>query len=810
MKRFPINKYISILFCVLILAGQSVVAESFKNDLLKTDIYKTSTGAIRINLYTSKPYADSLTVNKINDAQYVILLPETSNSIVEKTSIEKFADDIKDINIRTQPYFGNFKGYTKITITTNKPVLITPQVLVLNPAAAKKNKETVQSVKNNTQKAPTASKTLQKSQKQTYNTAQKAQAKPTLKTTENKQKNLSKNSPTAKPASKNVLSKTDLKSQKTATQKPAAKPLNKTKQITKTAPIKTTKPKPIAAKNPQPQTVKTAAKPATAPLPKNNSAQASASTPAPKATPVQNPAPTPVPTTPEPAPTPIQQPQPPVMPPANTPPASFLNIYTIGGTALGLLFFLLLIARLRRNTILQRAKINQTDYSNNIDNVNYQEFNPQNTNDLLDSGGSLFSVAQENLSEQEPAWDSQIEPDGFDSELQNGINNTDDSEFEEFSQQPSFESPAYEDFSQQAPEVFEQTNENEAPDYLNSQDIHQEVDDLLASEDLSEDFAPEYAQQAFSEEFSGQNPSFDSTQEQYLSEPAYEHNNDSEFESLENDYQQNFTPEPESPRTIPSIPAIPTVTRQDPEPEADIFGTDDLNMNAFAEGAQNIDEQEFTQIEDGTSLDELNELESQNSTLAEEPSIEELFAEDEKAFEEPLLTEEDLEEKIEIEEEIKIIEPLNQKFDESQIEKIKMPEKFEEVKTVALPEEPIKEVEEISFEQPPKQEKKENSNLLNFEDFETVAQPEEVVRSEFEIDDLRGFYMVDYLDFSILVGHIDEEIFVLKKFEEKIGDKLQARLNETKGGISNYMVKVGNFKALVEVNPSDMKLLIEL
>lgn len=808
-----------------------MAADAFKNNLLKADIYKTSSGAIRINLYTSKPYADSIAVNALNDNQYVILLPETSNSITQKPSIEKFADDIKDINIKTQIYMNNFKGYTKITISTNKPILITPQVLVLNPAAAKKNEETVQGAKNNIQKAPAASKTAQKSPKQTSNTTQKAQAKPVLKTTENKQKTTSKNISAAKTAPKNIQSKPISKPQKTAAQKP----LNKTKQIAKTAPIKTTKPKPVAAKKVQPQPVKPAAKPIAASVPKNNPIQAGAPTPVQKSIPMPAPAPTPAPTAAPPAPLaaapapapiqqpqPLPQPQPPVMPPANNGPANFLNLYTIGGTALGILFFLLLVARLRRNKVSQRARSNPTDYMDNIDNTNTQEFDSQNTNDLLDSGGSLFSVAQENLSEQEPSWDSQTESEVFNSEFQsdfqNGLNDTNDSEFEEFSQQPYFEETPHEAFSQQASESFEEAQEDETPNYLNTEDVQQEVDELLASEDLSEDFMPEYVQQAFSEENSGQNPQFDAPQEQYSSAPPFEQNDDAEFESLENDYQQNFAPEPEidieevieqeRPRTIPAIPRIPTVPTEDPVLQTDNFGGNDMDTSTFAEPAQNINEQEFIQVEEGMSLDELNELESQNLTETEEPSIEELFAEDEKAFEEPLLTEEDLEEKIEIEEEIKIVEPLNQKFDESQIEKIKMPEKFEEVKTVSLPEKEI--IEEVNFEQPPVQEKKENGDLQSFENFQTVAQPEEVVRSEFEIDDLRGFYMVDYLDFSILVGHVGEEIFILKKFEEKIEDKLQVRLNETKGSISSYMIKVGRFKALVEVNPQNMKLLIEL
>ncbi len=99
------------------------------------------------------------------------------------------------------------------------------------------------------------------------------------------------------------------------------------------------------------------------------------------------------------------------------------------------------------------------------------------------------------------------------------------------------------------------------------------------------------------------------------------------------------------------------------------------------------------------------------------------------------------------------------------------------------------------------------------EAFTTVDETQEVeeVKSEYIIDDKRGFYLVNYKDSSALIGHIEDEVFVLKQFKEKIEGNLQARLDEHKGASANYMTKVGSkFKALVEVKPDDMNLLIEL
>lgn len=86
----------------------------------------------------------------------------------------------------------------------------------------------------------------------------------------------------------------------------------------------------------------------------------------------------------------------------------------------------------------------------------------------------------------------------------------------------------------------------------------------------------------------------------------------------------------------------------------------------------------------------------------------------------------------------------------------------------------------------------------------------EEIKSEYKIDAQRGFYLVDYKDSSALIGHIEDEVFVLKQFKEKIEGTLQARLDEYKGNSANYMTRVGDFKALVEVKPNDMNLLIEL
>ena len=127
----------NIVKCLLLLGIifanlQFANAEQFQHNLLKMDVYKTSLGGVKVTLYTNKPYSDNIVVNKKTDNEYVILMPETLNSMTAKPALSKVSDVIKDINVKTQQYNAQGKGYTKITFSTAKPVEITSQVQTLN------------------------------------------------------------------------------------------------------------------------------------------------------------------------------------------------------------------------------------------------------------------------------------------------------------------------------------------------------------------------------------------------------------------------------------------------------------------------------------------------------------------------------------------------------------------------------------------------------------------------------------------------------------------------------------------------------
>ena len=81
-----------------------------------------------------------------------------------------------------------------------------------------------------------------------------------------------------------------------------------------------------------------------------------------------------------------------------------------------------------------------------------------------------------------------------------------------------------------------------------------------------------------------------------------------------------------------------------------------------------------------------------------------------------------------------------------------------------------------------------------------------IIKSGFNIDDKKGFYMVNLDGKSALIGKVNDEITVLKKYDKVVDTPVQVRHDNA----NVYMVKAENFKSLVEVNDDKMGVLIEL
>lgn len=81
-----------------------------------------------------------------------------------------------------------------------------------------------------------------------------------------------------------------------------------------------------------------------------------------------------------------------------------------------------------------------------------------------------------------------------------------------------------------------------------------------------------------------------------------------------------------------------------------------------------------------------------------------------------------------------------------------------------------------------------------------------IVKSGYNIDSEKGFYLVNMDGVSALVGRIKDDIFILKKFNYVVDKPLQVR--QDYGSV--YIVKAGGFKCLVDVAKDKMGTLIEI
>ncbi len=80
------------------------------------------------------------------------------------------------------------------------------------------------------------------------------------------------------------------------------------------------------------------------------------------------------------------------------------------------------------------------------------------------------------------------------------------------------------------------------------------------------------------------------------------------------------------------------------------------------------------------------------------------------------------------------------------------------------------------------------------------------VKSGYSIDPERGFYVVNMDGVSAIVGKAKDNIFILKKFDHVVNGTIQVRRDD--GNI--YIVRLGKFKCLVNVEQDKMGTLIEI
>ena len=71
--------------------------------------------------------------------------------------------------------------------------------------------------------------------------------------------------------------------------------------------------------------------------------------------------------------------------------------------------------------------------------------------------------------------------------------------------------------------------------------------------------------------------------------------------------------------------------------------------------------------------------------------------------------------------------------------------------------------------------------------------------------------MVSFEQFTSLIGYINDEIFVLKTFDEFVNDKIYVKIAEhLPAKAYRYIVKVGMYKMIIHVTDKNMSHFIDL
>ena len=82
--------------------------------------------------------------------------------------------------------------------------------------------------------------------------------------------------------------------------------------------------------------------------------------------------------------------------------------------------------------------------------------------------------------------------------------------------------------------------------------------------------------------------------------------------------------------------------------------------------------------------------------------------------------------------------------------------------------------------------------------------------SVLKINDTTGFYLTNYKDTLALFGYINNNVFLFEKFRDLSQINLQARYYDKSGDNDIYIVRLDNYKAMVEISNSAMRELARL
>ena len=734
-----------------------VMGDDFKNSVVNMKFTKDSVGNLKVNVVTAKPYTNPVFVNRKEDNRYVILLPETSNAMCGRPVIDNVAGTVSGVTIKTQPYSaGGCKGYTKITITSPHPIKVTAHASVPIGSAP------VQAQKPVAKPTQTVAKT-------TPVQAQKPVAKPT--------QTVAKTTPVQ--VQKQVVKPTQTVAKKAPVQvqKQVAKP---TQTVAKTTPVQAQKQvvKPTQAVEQTKVATKSKVEDDFDIMPQPNillkeQKQLSEDINGEKVVSTDN---------------------------KTSNKFSFdfdmikllMVISAIGLPILVLMFIISMNRKMRQKlqTVSETVQVEPAeDNQENVVNDVEEDINLAETQEMLQEENEILSDEVDesfaNIINKEEATDT-IMSMPLEQKIDEFLDDNVHDELSEPEEEVIEESILQEDESQE-----ESEEEPLEDNILDEVELEEVTEDLEYVEDDEPQENLEQVEDEESESDIDDVEQITQDNEEIISEVQVEDNELEDDEVLEEnetseqneDVEEDIDEESENDEDV-SIDE-PLISEDDDlsdvsVDEVDIVEDDEQNENTEDNNSEILDND--VEDEEDNILSDESEQETEDDLTAEDENADEIV---EEYIPDGFINE---------------YEP---EVDDDSI--------FEELRADAL-----------DFSESELEDDLDNDSV----EVDETAQDDEVfdelreeyvtvdglrVLSKADLTDSSGFYLVNFENFSSLIGYINEEIFVLKTFDVFVNNEIYVKVAEQLSDkIYRYIVKVGLYKMVIEVTDKKMSHLIDL
>ena len=818
MKTRLVKKVLVV--CAALMTLSPVMGDEFKNSVVNMKFTKDAAGNLRVNVVTAKPYNNPVFVNKKEDNRYVILLPETSNSMSGKPVIDNVAGTVSGVAIKTQPYSASgCKGYTKITITSPHPIRVSAHASVPIGSAP------VQVVKSKTTPAQTAKPVAKPAQTVAKAPASPANkpittlpAKPTKPVVTTTPKVATQSAKTAQPvpkpslpvvktvtvtAKKQVSSKATnvenkIVNNKSTTNKIALE--NKSVNKTKSATIKSTENKVV-------KPIKTKEKPIVA----QKTVEHTKTVVKPKVEDDFD-----------------------VMPQPD------------------------ILIKEQKQMADELKQENETKPVDKASNNSNTDFDIMKLLMILSAIGlpilALIFILSMNKKMKQKLQMASVEAETPTEEPVHVAKPVEEQAIEEAQNMLQEEEEILSDNEEQSFANIINEEQNEYSETINSMPLEQEIDEILddniheeLSENEAETIEEDIVQENVTEEVE-ESPLEDNILDEIELEEVTEGMEDVQatFGGDDEVEPQPVVAQDDTVDVLSDEVAENTVDDIDETPDNDLVEVDetiDENIDDIAEevvvdddieSEEDIDEQSVSEdietLENGEDVD----IELSDVKINEEPIVSEtpddVLLEDTESEIEPKEIEEILSE---ANEDISDDETVEQEIENEDLSTDEDNETVDEVEEEYTPDGFITEFEpdindDSIFEEL-------RSDSLDFKQEEPDEEPIEIVEeaqddevfdelrdeyvtvdgltvlSKADLTETSGFYLVNFENFSSLIGYINEEIFVLKTFDEFVNNEIYVKVAEQLSDkVLRYIVKIGLYKMVIEVTDKKMSHLIDL